>query len=166
MLIMAGFNLHNESWISHYLNNPDFTEYNDFHIKKAIERNSTFQTIHNDQENANTEQENLINTKTDQELNDILDKDEYFFERYHVKSKIRRNSNIESVNSYQLILRNIHSVIKYYYRNPLSLKEIARIKIRHEMLKSGYKLKLRINSQVNLPKCLKSYLLLSEYTYK
>lgn len=163
MLIMAGFNLHNESWISHYLENPDFTEYTDFHIKKATGRNSTRQTGQNDQENI--EQTNQLNSKSDQELNDILDKDQYFFERFQIKMKKGRHSNIESVNSHQLLLRNIHSVIKYYYRNPLSLKEIARIKIRQHLLKLDYKLKFKIDSQVNLPKCLKSYLLLSEYNF-
>ena len=97
-----------------------------------MSRNSSHQTGESSQESI--EQANQLNSKSDQELNDMLDKDQYFFERFQIKMKKRR-SQVEHVNSQQLLLRNIRSVIKYYYRNPLSLKEIARIKIRQHLLK-------------------------------
>jgi hypothetical protein len=127
-----------------------------------MSRNSSHQTGESSQESM--EQANQLNSKSDQELNEMLDKDQYFFERFQIKMKKRR-SQVEHVNSQQLLLRNIHSVIKYYYRNPLSLKEIARIKIRQHLLKIDFKLKFKIVNQINLPKCLKNYLLLTEYNF-
>jgi hypothetical protein len=127
-----------------------------------MSRNSSHQTGESSQESM--DQANQLNSKSDQELNDMLDKDQYFFERFQIKMKKRR-SQVEHVNSQQLLLRNIHSVIKYYYRNPLSLKEIARIKIRQHLLKIDFKLKFKIVNQINLPKCLKNYLLLTEYNF-
>ena len=77
LCILAGFNLYNEPWIEAYIVNPDFIEYTDYYVKRA-----TSQEISSGDENSESEAAQLIR-KSDQEINDLLNLDEYYNERFN-----------------------------------------------------------------------------------
>jgi hypothetical protein len=170
LCVKSGFDMYNENWISEYLENPDFIEYTDYYVKKATSSTasdaesldesspspraaSSSSSVSIDENEAN-----LIMLKSDQELNELLNMDEYFFERFHSK-KFRLKSDNKSNTD---IARRIYTFIRHSYTNPLSLKEISRIKIRKHLLTIDYKMKFKIQS-LPLPNRLKDYLLMKEF---
>jgi hypothetical protein len=156
LCVMSGFNLKEEGWISSYIENPDFIEYTDFYVKKTItpDRNS------NDNAHQSNEESEIIDlmTKTDQEIAELLNMDEYFFERFHSNNK--KKINREKCTD---VAMNIYKLIKYYSTNPLSLQELARIQVRKSLLKVDFKMKYKIENDLPLPSRLKDYLLFKEF---
>ena len=157
LCIMAGFDLYDEPWIGEYIENPDFIEYTDYYVKRATRANPDLAS-ENSSDNSDTEITELI-IKSNQEISDLLDLDEYFFERFHVKSQKRRSDQKRNAE----VARKIYALVKYYYTNPKSLKELSRIKIRQQLLKQDYKMKFKVEKDLPLPKSLKEYLLLREF---
>lgn len=156
MCVMAGFKLHQESWIGSYLDNPDFIEYTDYYVKKAS--SYTNETSENSSGSSSDVEANFM-TKTDTEINDLLNLDEYYFERFHSRNKKLKDDKKNAAE----LARKIFSYIKHYYTNPLSLKEIARIQIRKNLLEVDYKMKFKIENDLPLPNRLKDYLLMKEF---
>ena len=156
---MAGFNLHKmEPWIKEYLENPDFIDYTDYYVKRATSVNNAISEVPGDSQNETADQNELLN-KTDQEINEMLYLDEYFFERFHSSSNRRRNDHKKSAD----VAKRIHAFIKYSYTNPLSLKELSRISIRKSLLSIDYKMKFKIEHDLPLPNRLKNYLQFKEF---
>jgi hypothetical protein len=166
LCVKSGFDMYNENWISEYLENPDFIEYTDYYVKK-----SRSPTASDDESSLSPEatsspslasidesEANLIMLKTDQELNELLNMDEYFFERFHSKKFKLKSDNKANTD----VARRIYSFIRHSYTNPLSLKEISRIKIRRHLLTIDYKMKFKIQL-LPLPNRLKDYLLMNEF---
>lgn len=156
MCILAGFNLYNEPWVDGYLENPDFIEYTDYYVKKATSQDLNSNPV-SSEENSDSEAAQL-SRKSDQELNDLLNQDEYYFERFHKKSQ----KNLDKKNSADLAM-NIYKLIKYHYTNPMSLKDLSRIAIRTHLLSIDYKMKFKIENGLPLPNRLKNYLLFKEF---
>ena len=94
MCILAGFNLYNEPWVDGYLENPDFIEYTDYYVKKATSQDLNSNPV-SSEENSDSEAAQL-SRKSDQELNDLLNQDEYYFERFHKKS-IKKKLKFEKI---------------------------------------------------------------------
>lgn len=154
MCIMAGFKLNDEPWISEYLQNPDFIQYTDYYVKRAMSSSSS------DSESGNDSlSEGELARKTDQELNELLNLDEYYFERFHRKSAHKNNNQKKQAE----LAKNIFRLINYHYTNPLSLKEICRIAIRDQMLNKNFRLKYSVENELFLPKILKSFILMEEF---
>ena len=153
LCILAGFNLKNEPWVDAYIVNPDFIEYTDYYIKRA-----TSQEINNGEDNSDSEAVYLIQ-KTDQEISDMLNLDEYYFERYHFNSQDKKMDKNKTAD----LAKKIYNLVKYHYTNPLSLKELARIHVRKSLLDVNYKMKFKIENDLPLPKCMKDYLLFKEF---
>lgn len=155
MCIMAGFKLNDETWISEYLQNPDFIQYTDYYVKRAMSSSSN-----SDSENGSDSlSEGELTRKTDQELNELLNLDEYYFERFHRKNSRKNNSQKKQTE----LAKNIFNLINFYYTNPLSLKEICRIAVRDQLLKKNFKLKYTVQNDLFLPKILKSFILMEEF---
>lgn len=184
MCILAGFNMYNEPWINTYLDNPDFIEYTDYYVKMATTRQgaSSPTTSSDNEEDSDAVSEGdddnsavvaqLLMSKTDQELADLLNMDEYYFERFHITRNRGRGLSsypsaavtaADSKRKNAELARRIYTSIKYFYTNPLSLKELARIQIRKSLLAVDYRMKYRIEEDLHLPKRLKDYLLLKEF---
>lgn len=183
MCVMAGFNLKREPWIKTYLANPDFIEYTDYYVKiatyKVNERienseddDAEFSSLESSLSSSSTKNTNSnspdlaeLMEKTDQEINDLLNLDEYYFERFHLnKNKSSKKcSALDSRRRNTEVAKNIYKFIEYFYTNPLSLKELARIQIRKSLLAVDYKMKYKIEDELCLPKRLKDYLLLKEF---
>lgn len=187
---MAGFRLRNEPWISTYLDNPDFINYTDYYVRKATtNRNrvnanesyadesflsssdsSSSSASSSDESSSGGELAALMN-KTDQEISDLLNMDEYYFERFHLSKTSRQNrasksnyySNDTTAKRNAEVARKIYSFIKHYYTNPLSLKELARIQVRKNLLDVDYRMKYKIEEDLKLPRRIKEYLLLNEF---
>jgi hypothetical protein len=86
--------------------------------------------------------------------------DEYFLERYHSKNQKQKEDKIKSIE----LTKRIYKLIRYNYSNPLSLQELARIKIRNNMLSIDYNIKAKIEKNIlDLPTRLREYLLLNEF---
>lgn len=185
MCIMAGFNMFNEPWINTYLENPDFIEYTDYYVKKAthnkraIEVNTSSSDSSNEESsdesnstssssanaNNNNGELNELMNKTDEEINDLLNMDEYYFERFHLtKSSRRGNATVNDQKRRNAELaKSIYNLIRYHYTNPLSLKELARIQVRKSLLDVDFRMKCNVEERLPLPKRLKDYLLLKEF---
>lgn len=180
MCIMAGFNMYNEPWINTYLENPDFIEYTDYYVKKAthnkraIEVNTSSSDSESSDESSNSTssistnnngQLNELMNKTDEEINDLLNMDEYYFERFHLtKSSRRGNATVNDQKRRNAELaKSIYNLIRYHYTNPLSLKELARIQVRKSLLDVDFRMKCNVEERLPLPKRLKDYLLLKEF---
>ena len=157
LCVMAGFNLKEESWINNYIENPDFIEYTDFYVRKATspEKNSSS----DDDNSSNNSDVTELQTKTDQEIAEILNLDEYFFERFHLKDRNKKLNKEKCTD----IAKKIYQFIKYYNSNPLSLKELSRIQVRKQMLDINYKMKYNIEKGLEIPARLKDYLLFKEF---
>jgi hypothetical protein len=150
--IMAGFNLRKmEPWIKEYLENPDFIDYPDYYVKQAT--NSLDNSMNRWASN---------NLKTEQELNDIIYLDEYFYNRYHSSSNKRKNLNDHKNNSLDQA-KNIYSFIKHTNSNPLSLMELSRIVVRKTMISCDTNIKQNVNLGLDIPRRLKDYLLFKEF---
>ena len=157
---MAGFRLYDEPWIGEYIENPDFIEYTDYYVKRATRTNSDLATDSSDEASTNSDSEiTELMTKSNQEISDLLDLDEYFFERFHLSNQKKRSDKKRNAE----LARKIYTLVKYHYTNPMSLKELSRIKIRQHLLKQDYKMKFKVQNDLPLPKRLKEYLLLEEF---
>jgi hypothetical protein len=154
---MAGFNLKEESWINNYIENPDFIEYTDFYVRKAT--SPTSPSSSDDDSISNNSEVTELQTKTDQEIADILNLDEYFFERFHLKNRNKKLNKEKCTD----VAKKIYQFIKYYNSNPLSLKELARIQVRKQMLEIDYKMKNKVEKGLEIPARLKDYLLFKEF---
>lgn len=148
--VMAGFNLYKmEPWIKEYLQNPDFIDYADYYVKRAT--NSL-------QNESNEPLDSELLKKTDEEINDMIYLDEYFFERFHSSRRTRKDAKTSSE-----LAKNIYAYIKHTYTNPLSLKALSRIQVRNKMLRNDFKLKFKIDKGLHIPRRLKDYLLFKEF---
>ena len=156
MCIMSGFKLKDETWVNEYLENPDFIEYTDYYVKRASSNQTS--DSESSQNTSDSETNNLMR-KTDQEINDLLNLDEYYFERFHLNNS---KKNLDKKKQAE-VAKNIYTFIKYHNTNPLTLKELARIQIRTNLLKQDFKMKFKIENNLSLPKSLKKYLLLEEF---
>ncbi|CAF0957382.1 unnamed protein product [Brachionus calyciflorus] len=158
MCVMAGFCLYDEPWINEYLQNPDFIQYTDYYVRRALSSssssNSDFETSSDD-----SLSETDLSRKTDQEINDLLNLDEYYFERFHRK----KTSNDTNQKKQAELAKSIFKFIGYYHSNSLSLKELSRIAVRRQLLRKDSKLKYSVENELFLPKRLKSYLLMEEF---
>lgn len=153
MCILAGFKLHNEPWIESYIVNPDFIEYTDYYVKRA-----TSQELSSSDENSDSEAIQLI-TKSDQEITDLLDLDEYYNERFHFNNQHRKIDKTKKAD----LAKKIYNLVRYAYSNPLSLKELSRIQLRKSLIDVDYKMKFKIENDLPLPKSLKDYLMFKEF---
>ena len=153
LCILTGFCLYDEPWISQYLDNPDFITYTEQRVIRRYKDSNP----PSEEENSDTEVDDLSN-RTDQEINELLNLDEYFFDRFHLSRHKTKDKRKED----ELAIR-IYTVIKYYYTNPLTLKELARIQIRNCLLKSDFKMKIKIERNLILPKRIREYLLFKEF---
>ena len=156
--VMAGFRLRDEAWINEYLGNPDFIEYTDYYVRKANETEASEETAALAENAAES-----IESRSDQQINDMLNADEYYFERFHLSGNKKRDPDSERKRSAELA-KKIYTFIKYHYKNPLTLKEIARIKIRQHLLAIDHRLKPKVERQLSsLPNQLKDFLLMKEF---
>jgi hypothetical protein len=180
MCVMAGFSLYTEPWISGYLDNPDFIEYTDYYVKKAttnpraIEMNDeNVNATINSEEFAPQRDENTPPplqpsrgvgeaVRSDEEINNMLNLDEYYFERFHLSNAKKRDVALEKRRNTDLA-KQIYTFMKNTYTNPLSLKEIARISIRNHLLAIDHRMKLKVERHLSLPNRLKDYLLMREF---
>lgn len=174
MCIMAGFNLYEETWIQKYLENPAFVEYTDYYVRQRVNNNHIDENNNDVELNETADDEAIVEeaadvvydlaARTDQELNDMLNLDEYFFERFHASQRKRRDAALEKKKKAEMA-QKIYALVKNYYSNPLSLKELARINIRKHMLSVDHQMKVKIESPATcLPRCLKDYLLMKEFS--
>jgi len=148
LCILAGFSLYKmEPWIKEYLKNPDFIDYTDYYVKRAT-NNSLSNDLVSDE----------LRNKTDQEISELIYLDEYFSERFHS----RRRENRDAVRSSE-VAKTIYAFIKQAYTNPLSLKELCRIRVRDSMVRQDFKMKFRIENELHIPQRLKEYLLFKEF---
>ena len=154
LCILAGFNLKNEPWVDAYIVNPDFIEYTDYYIKRA-----TSQDMSEDNNNNSDSEVAQLIQKSDQEISDMLNLDEYYFERYHSNSQHKKMNKTKSAD----LAKKIYNLVKYHYTNPLSLKELARIQVRKSLLEVDHKMKFKVENDLPLPKCMKDYLLFKEF---
>ncbi len=172
---MAGFSLYSEPWISGYLDNPDFIEYTDYYVKKAttnprvidmndenVNTENSDQNAYADVSTARNEAAQRVALRSDEEINNMLNLDEYYFERFHLSNAKKRDVESERKKNTELA-KKIYTFIKHTYTNPLSLKEIARIKIRNHLLSLDHKMKIKIENDLVLPNRLKDYLLMKEF---
>lgn len=152
--IMAGFNLRKmEPWIKEYLENPDFIDYPDYYVKRAT---NSLDNSSNRWDGSNGTQ------RTEQELNDMIYLDEYFYNRYHSGSNKRKSSDDHKRNSRDQA-KSIYSFIKLTSSNSLSLMELSRIAVRRTMLSSGSNMKESVERGLHIPRRLKEYLLFKEF---
>jgi hypothetical protein len=149
MCIMAGYKLRkNETWINLYLQNPNLAS------------TPNYFRISNDSLNNSETNNYSIILKTDKEIAELVSMDEYFLERYHSKNQKQKEDKIKSIE----LTKRIYKLIRYNYSNPLSLQELARIKIRNNMLSIDYNIKAKIEKNIlDLPTRLREYLLLNEF---
>jgi hypothetical protein len=173
MCVMAGFSLYSEPWINGYLENPDFIEYTDYYVKKAT---TNPRAIDMNDENADAVNSDDVDMqaprdenaqqrtglRSDEEINKMLNLDEYYFERFHLSNAKKRDVESERKKSTELA-KKIYTFIQNAYTNPLSLKEIARIKVRNHLLSLDHKMKTKIENDLVLPNRLKDYLLMKEF---
>lgn len=164
LCIMAGFNLNeNEPWIRAYLSNPNFTDYTEYFVRRREDSSIVLDSDGN-------ESDDFIDTDTSYNETVQIEKDytESLRNIRFLDTNMRRgnvwkqNLNGEIRNT-EKNAKKIYSLLKYHYKNPLSLLELARIKIRNELLKVDYKMKLKIERELILPKRLKDYLLFKEF---
>lgn len=141
MLIMAGYNMYNDTWIGDYIETPDIIEYSNYYLNHS-------------------ENKNEISNRTEDEISAFLDEEEYFNRRYNNK-KFGNQSNFVDTDINEM-KNKIYDLLKYHYTNPLSLKQLARIHLRKYLLNIDYKIKVKINN-VLLPTRLKDYLLFKEF---
>jgi len=142
LCLMAGFNIFRENWIIEYLIN--FNE-------------ETLKNNPKEKELKKLENDYLIRfDDIDQNTPEILNIQYINGHTYVVKNPYHGSDEINKKNKYELEL-DIHSLISYHFKNPLNLKQLARIKIRN-CIKS--KLKYNIENNLNLPIKLKNYLML------
>lgn len=155
LCVLAGFKLHTtEPWIKEYLANPDFIDYTDYYVKRATSSRGS-NSSHLDE--ASSE---LIKNRTDQELNEILYLDEYFYERFHSSNYKRKSSDYKRNSE---LSKSIYQYMKEVYTNPLSLKELSRITVRNKMLRNDFKMKFKVENELIIPRRLKDYLLFKEF---
>ncbi len=142
LCLMAGFNIFKEDWINEYLLN-----FNAETIKN-----------HKDKE-IRSENNYLIRfDDIDQNTPEILNIQYVNGHTYVVKNPYYGSDDdneTKEKNKFKLQL-DIHKLISYHYKNPLNLKELARIKIR-DSIKSN--LKYNIQNNLDLPNILKDYLI-------
>jgi ankyrin repeat protein len=163
MCVMAGFSLYDESWIEMFIDNPEFIAYTDYYIRKASSTDSTDEN--NNHLNEEQQQENRELVDQDQNamrLGDMLDMDQYFFERFHLNSSAKKRNQLIEEKQRRELAKRIYNFVSYNYKNPLSLKQLSRIAIRNHMLSIDYKMSQKI-MQLSLPRCLKDYLLMKEF---
>lgn len=153
MCILNGFKLYNEPWIESYILNPDFIEYTDYYVKRA-----TSQEMSSSDENSDAEAIQLI-AKSDQEINDLINLDEYYNERFHFNNAHKKIDKTKKAD----LAKKIYNLVKCAYTNPLSLKELSRIQLRQSLLDVDYKMKFKIENDLPLPKSLKEYLMFKEF---
>ena len=185
MCVMAGFRVSDELWVPSYLDNPDFIEYADFYVRQrgataaasAASEATRRRSVHEDEDEDEVDDEQAtveeLQRKTDQELADMLNRDEYFMERFHrtrprrqhanAPNEIQQQSDNSDTAAVCQVSRKIYKLIKFYHTNPLSLKELARIQIRRTLLAVDFKIKVKIERHLDLPAHLKDYLLLKEF---
>jgi len=154
MCILAGFNLYNEPWIDAYIVNPDFIEYTDYYVKRA-----TSQEVNSGGEESSDSEGTHLITKSDQEINDLLNLDEYYNERFRFNNQHKKIDKTKTND----LAKKIYNLVKYAYTNPLSLKELSRIQLRKSLLDVDYKMKFKIEHDLPLPKSLKDYLMFKEF---
>lgn len=154
LCIMAGFNLYDEEeCIRTYLDNTHFCDQ---------------ELINNNQNNDNLREEEYSDLirfdDIDQNTSEILNiqfvnghsyakKNPFYGNNHTIKTKKEKEKNE----------KKIYSLIKYYFKNPLSLKELSRNKIRSELIRIDFKIKLKIEKTLDVPDQLKRYLLFSEF---
>lgn len=163
LCIMAGFNLYeNESWIRSYIGNPNFIDYTDYFVRRRADNSIVLDSDGNESDD-NSDKCNLLAQveKEKAELRNLK-----FLETH---TNARRNAyrhNYEEDNKAQNTEKNakkIYSLLKHHYTNPLSLQQLSRIKIRNTLLNIDYKMKLKIENSLVLPKRLKEYLMFKEF---
>lgn len=151
--IMAGFNLRRmEPWIKEYLENPDFIDYPDYYVKRATNSldNSANRWISDGAQ------------RTEQELNEMIYLDEYFYNRYHSSSNKRKSCADHKRNSADQA-KHIYSFIKHTSSNTLSLMELSRIAVRKAMVSSSSNMRESVEGRLHIPRRLKEYLLFKEF---
>lgn len=160
MCILNGFNLYkNEPWILSYLNNPSLAGTPSYFVNRRS--NSHLNELNSDV-NSNSDNSNrlTIRAKSDHEIAEMLNLDEYLFERFHSKSNLKLKEDKEKNI---LVSKKIYALIRHYYTNPLSLKQLARIQIRKSLVGVDFKMKYKINKHLDIPAHLKDYLMFTEF---
>lgn len=164
MCILAGFNLYqNEPWILSYLNNPSLAGTPNYFVS----RRSTSQSLNEpNSENNTTNNSNsddsryTIRAKTDQEIAEMLNLDEYLFERFHSRTNLKhKEDKLKNIE----LTKKIYALIRHHYTNPLSLKELARIQIRNSLVSVNFNMRNTIYNKFDIPTQLKDYLMFTEF---
>lgn len=136
-----------EEWIREYLTNTHLdTDYTLGSDQAQAEENELRNLIRFDDIDQNTSQ--ILNIQYVDGHSYVV-RNPFYGSDNHVIDKLKNE-------------KNIYSLIKYHFRNPLSLRDLARIKIRNFLLKIDSKIKFRIE-RLWLPQQLKKYLLFEEF---
>jgi hypothetical protein len=155
MSILAGIKLNKMNpWLEGYLKNPTL---NDSMIKTATNyyyirrENNPVKNIDDYEQEYDTDadQRYIILRKEDTSMKTLT---EYYEDKLNGKQ-----------NESPLSQQSAYDLLKHYYTNPLSLKELCRIHIRNKLLEIDFKLKDKIQTQLPLPIRIKNYLLFKEF---
>lgn len=154
---MAGANLNKlNPWIDNYIKNPKQNENNEntsnnyYVIRRA--NNPVARVMDTGYETTDNEDRYVILKKSSNLEHMRLD--EYYLDE---------TTSEESITNSLKNSKNIHSLIKHYYTNPLNLQELSRIQIRNILLKFDSKIKHKIQTRLPLPNKLKDFLLFKEF---
>lgn len=154
------------------LNNSNFRLIQLFHssIENKFDNNGHFKNNENQfqddqdsEDDLNVVDPDALMRKTDEEIDEFLRFDEFYFEKYNMKKAKKKQTKNMTLNNELNLAKNIYCLIKHHFTNPLSLKELSRIQIRKTMCKIDYKIKEKIESHLILPKRLKRFLLFDEF---
>ena len=168
LCILSGFSLNKMiPWVEEYLEYPNIEEERNSHNYRLInmyrnnhmENDSDTEVVESGEDDL--DDINSLMRKSDEEIAEMLAIDEFFLEKLHhkqQKQKLKVNSKKKEIE----LARNIYSMIKHYYMNPLSLQELARIQIRKSLIKVDYTIKNKIENKMYLPNRIKNYLLFKD----
>jgi hypothetical protein len=169
LCIMAGLKLSEEPWIRGYLNNPNFIDYTDYFVRRRADN-----TLILDSDGQESDDESSDTNSSSCDLMSQVERDQI---EYRNLKFLETHTNARRNNAWRHTLngddnervdteknaKKIYALIKFHYTNPLSLQELARIQVRNAILKIDFKIKIKIENKLTLPKRLKEYLMLKEF---
>ena len=169
LCIMAGFSLNeNEPWIRAYLSNPNFTDYTEYFVRRREDSSIVLDSDGNESEDDMDSAEKTFSEELNQIDKEWSVNNEFRNLRFlDTQTNARRNPWRPNLSNKTINIeknaKKIYSLLKYHYRNPLSLQQLARIQVRNSLLKTDYKIKFKIEKDLNLPKRLQNYLMFKEF---
>jgi hypothetical protein len=169
LCIMAGFSLkENEPWIRAYLSNPNFTDYTEYFVRRREDSSIVLDSDGNESEDNldladRTHDEDIVQFDKESSVNNEFRNLRFLDTQTNVRRNAWQSGLSGKMQNSEKNAKKIYSLLKFHYRNPLSLQELARIQIRNSLLKNDYKIKSKIEKELVLPKRLQDYLMFKEF---